>query len=79
MSMGMDETIEWYEKNAQEYHEKAVLMCAPEQIAAFEALLPRGSHVLDAGCGSGRDSVTLKESGFDVVGIDLTKSFIEIA
>ena len=41
--------------------------------------MPKEAKVLDAGCASGRDSALLIDKGFKVVGIDLSRSFIEIA
>ena len=38
-----------------------------------------GMRVLDAGCGPGRHALELAERGFDVVGVDLSERFIEIA
>ena len=41
--------------------------------------VPAGSSVLDAGCGGGLFSVGIKEAGYDVFGIDLSKSGIKAA
>lgn len=41
--------------------------------------LPKGSRILDMGCGKGRHSILLNELGYDVVGIDLSVSNIESA
>lgn len=35
-----------------------------------------GEHVLDVGCGPGADVETFAERGYDVVGFDLTRSFL---
>jgi ubiquinone/menaquinone biosynthesis C-methylase UbiE len=45
----------------------------------FLSFLPKGAKILDAGCGPGRDSLTLKEEGCEVVGIDITPEMIELA
>lgn len=42
-----------------------------------EALGPRS--VLDAGCGTGRVAVELARRGFDVVGVDVDPSMLEVA
>ncbi|MCC8163335.1 MAG: class I SAM-dependent methyltransferase [Lachnospiraceae bacterium] len=36
----------------------------------FMACLPAGAHILDAGCGSGRDSKVFMEHGFAVTAMD---------
>ncbi|MFI6453387.1 class I SAM-dependent methyltransferase [Streptosporangium amethystogenes] len=42
-------------------------------------LLPPGSRVLDAGCGTGRVAIRLAELGYDCVGVDLDASMLEVA
>jgi SAM-dependent methyltransferase len=41
--------------------------------------LTRPLRILDVGCGPGRHSRALAERGFDVVGIDVARPFLEIA
>ncbi|WP_431895040.1 class I SAM-dependent methyltransferase [Nonomuraea sp. bgisy101] len=43
------------------------------------ALVPPGSRVLDAGCGTGRVAIWLAEQGYDVVGVDLDASMLAVA
>lgn len=45
----------------------------------IDAMLPRGSRVLDAGCGPGRVGATLAAAGHDVVGVDVDPVLIEAA
>jgi len=48
--------------------------------AAFVAARrPPPARVLDAGCGTGRVAVRLHEHGYDVVGVDLDASMLEVA
>lgn len=44
-----------------------------------DAMLPRGSRVLDAGCGPGRNAGYLHGVGHDVVGVDVDPALIEAA
>lgn len=44
--------------------------------AVFE-LLPSGTRVLDIGCGKGHISVLLAEAGYNVIGLDVSKSLGE--
>jgi SAM-dependent methyltransferase len=39
-------------------------------------LVPAGSRVLDAGCGTGRVAIRLAELGYDCVGVDLDESML---
>ncbi|MEV2270778.1 class I SAM-dependent methyltransferase [Nonomuraea africana] len=43
------------------------------------ALVPPGSSVLDAGCGTGRVAIWLAEQGYDVAGVDLDASMLDVA
>lgn len=42
-------------------------------------LVPPGSRVLDAGCGTGRVAIELAHRGYDVVGVDLDSSMLDVA
>lgn len=44
-----------------------------------DAMVPRGSRVLDAGCGPGRHSGYLAKAGHDVVGVDVDPVLIAAA
>ncbi|MFO7991598.1 MAG: class I SAM-dependent methyltransferase [Thermoplasmata archaeon] len=41
--------------------------------------LPHDPHIIDMGCGDGRDTAYLKSKGTDVVGIDLSKNMVRVA
>jgi SAM-dependent methyltransferase len=45
----------------------------------IDAMVPRGSQILDAGCGTGRVGGFLAAAGHDVVGVDLDSALIEAA
>ena len=59
------------EKQSEELTEKQV-----DFIARFFA---NKSRLLDAGCGIGRHSIKLGERGFDVLGVDFSPLYIDIA
>ncbi len=48
-------------------------------VARFESTFPKGSKLLDIGCGSGRDLALLARMGFDVYGVDPSEAFIQLA
>lgn len=53
-----------------------------EQEVAFlvdELALERGMRVLDIGCGPGRHSLALARRGLEMVGVDLSPDFLELA
>jgi SAM-dependent methyltransferase len=43
------------------------------------ALRPPPARVLDAGCGTGRVAVRLDELGYDVVGVDVDRTMLDVA
>jgi SAM-dependent methyltransferase len=44
-----------------------------------DAMVPRGSRILDAGCGPGRVGAFLADAGHDVVGVDIDPALIAAA
>ncbi|OIO19070.1 MAG: hypothetical protein CO029_04760 [Candidatus Magasanikbacteria bacterium CG_4_9_14_0_2_um_filter_41_10] len=72
------ETIDTYNKHAVSYQKSRINFLDTEKIDRFISLLS-GKHILDIGCGPGRDSANFVEKGYVVIGIDLTKAFIELA
>lgn len=45
----------------------------------FAALLPKGAHVLDVGCGAGHKTKYLLDKGLKVTGVDFSESLLAIA
>lgn len=77
---GLQDTITWYNQNAQAYSKATYSHAHPEQIDQFVALLPSGAKkVLDAGCGAGRDTHLLSLRGLEVTGIDLSEGLLSEA
>jgi SAM-dependent methyltransferase len=50
-----------------------------EVVATLAGLIPRGSRVLDAGCGYGRITLPLARLGYRIDGIDLSPEMVEAA
>lgn len=48
-------------------------------IDEFLKLIPKGSKILDAGCGPGVDSAYMVSQDFEVVGVDLSDKMLELA
>lgn len=66
----IDKTVEYYNTNADSFFETTVHADMSFQMEEFVKLIPDGGYVLDAGCGSGRDSLDLKQRGFRVEAFD---------
>lgn len=69
----IDKTVEYYNVNADNFFETTVHADMSFQMEEFVKLIPDGGYVLDAGCGSGRDSLALKQRGFKVEAFDASE------
>jgi 2-polyprenyl-3-methyl-5-hydroxy-6-metoxy-1,4-benzoquinol methylase len=49
-------TLEFYNKNAEEYFNQTIVGDVQENYDRFLKNLPSNAYILDFGCGSGRDS-----------------------
>ena len=75
----MNQTITYYNRNAKDF-------CAATRNAdmgfcrdKFLCYLKPGAHVLDAGCGSGRDAKAFMEAGYVVTALDASAGICEEA
>ena len=66
----MDSTIDYYNKRAKEYYERTVGVDMSHLCEKFLNYIKDGGHILDLGCGSGRDSLYFIEQGYKVTPID---------
>ena len=69
----MSKTIDYYNTNADTYYTSTVALDMSAQYAFFEKHLAPGAHILDLGCGSGRDSKHFLECGYRVTAVDGSK------
>lgn len=75
----MNKTIGYYDKNASAFVKDTLSADMKEILGKFIKILSDGSKILDAGCGSGRDSLYFIEKGFDVVAIDGSEEMCKVA
>ena len=66
----MDQTIVYYEQNADSFIEGTLGADMDDLRQGFLDLLPEGSYILDFGCGSGRDTKAFLDSGYRVDAVD---------
>ncbi|MET4694501.1 class I SAM-dependent methyltransferase [Endozoicomonas lisbonensis] len=66
----MTQTIDFYEQNADSFFESTVGVEAQDLHQAFLAYLPQNATILDAGCGSGRDTLAFLRQGYRVFAFD---------
>jgi SAM-dependent methyltransferase len=72
-------THAYYERNAESFFARSVGIDMAPLRDRFSARLARGAHILDAGCGSGRDSLAFRELGFRVTSFDASSRLCELA
>lgn len=74
-----DKTIAYYDKNAREFAAGTIDSDLRSVQGLFADRLPKGAHILDFGCGAGRDAKYFLEKGFQVEAIDGSKELCGIA
>lgn len=75
----MDKTIQYYDNNAEAFVENTVNANMTDLYDFFYKYVKPGSHILDLGCGSGRDSKWFIDNGYTVIAIDGSKELCEKA
>ena len=75
----MDNNIEYYNKNAEAFFEGTVNADMSLWRDKFEKYVTAGGRILDAGCGSGRDSKAFIQHGYSVVAFDASKEMCRMA
>ena len=75
----MPKTIVFYEQNSESFFDSTVTVDAQALYDQFLPMLPDKAHILDAGCGSGRDSLAFLKAGYQVTAFDGSESMAERA
>lgn len=71
--------MSYYNQNAQEFFDDTINVDMSTLYSEFTPLLPANGLILDAGCGSGRDTKSFLENGFSVHSIDASKELAVLA
>lgn len=72
-------TIDYYQVNADTFFESTVGVDMSPLYARFLAGIAPGGHILDAGCGSGRDAKAFIDAGYRVSAFDASAAMAERA
>jgi 2-polyprenyl-3-methyl-5-hydroxy-6-metoxy-1,4-benzoquinol methylase len=72
-------TIEYYQQNADEFFNGTINVDMSNIYQHFTKDLPANALILDAGCGSGRDSKAFIEMGYQVEAFDASSEIVKLA
>lgn len=75
----MDKTIDFYNKNAEQFVQGTLCVDFQQTQDKFLEKLSDGSYILDFGCGSGRDIKYFLNRGYQVDAIDGSKELVRMA
>ena len=75
----LDKNVEYYNKYADEFFEGSVNADMSRVRERFLSHVPDGGTILDAGCGSGRDSKAFLDAGYEVVSFDASEEMCKRA
>ena len=72
-------TLDYYKENADTFFQTTVSVDFSKNQEVFLSYIKRGSHILDFGCGCGRDSKYFLEKGFIVDATDGSEDLCKLA
>ncbi|RZF80537.1 class I SAM-dependent methyltransferase [Pseudoalteromonas sp. CO325X] len=72
-------SIEFYEQNAQLFFDGTIDVDMRDIYERFTKGLSKGCYILDAGCGSGRDTKAFLDMGYKVDAFDASEALCELS
>jgi SAM-dependent methyltransferase len=72
-------TLDYYNTNAEGFRDRTKHLALALEYDAFLARLPDRAHILDAGCGPGRDAKYFLSRGYRVTAIDASSAMVALA
>ncbi|NCA72755.1 MAG: class I SAM-dependent methyltransferase [Sphingobacteriia bacterium] len=74
-----DPTLAYYEEQAETFCAETVAVDMAPLYARFLGHVASGGHILDAGCGSGRDALAFRRRGYDVTAFEASPALARMA
>ena len=75
----MNNTLQYYNEHADSFTADTQTSDMTERYAPFLSRVKPGGHILDLGCGSGRDSAQFLARGYNVTSVDGSEKLCRIA
>jgi len=75
----MTKTIDFYNNNCEKFFQSTVNVDMTPIYQRFLPFLPAGGKILDAGCGSGRDSLVFVQGQYQVEAFDASSELCDVA
>jgi len=72
-------SIDYYNRNAQIFYEGTIRADMSELHNRFLTHMKPEGHILDAGCGSGRDSMAFLKMGYEVSSFDASREMVRMS
>ena len=79
MIMVQNNLIDYYNKNAENFIQDTINVNMDALYQPFLSLIQPGGNILDAGCGSGRDTLYFKNMGYQVTAFDASEELVKIS
>ncbi|MEQ1755825.1 MAG: class I SAM-dependent methyltransferase [Micropepsaceae bacterium] len=70
MKSSDEQTLLFYANESAAYAARSEAIGISKSLNALLTILPSGAEVLDLGCGTGRDTLAIRDAGFSVTAID---------
>jgi len=74
-----DSTLDYYEAHARDYAEGTLGIDMGDLYDRFLSYIPRGGRILDAGSGSGRDTLAFLTKGYQVEAFDASPALAKLS
>lgn len=71
--------MKYYDENAKIFFETTVDADMKDAYVIFEKYIKKESHIVDIGCGSGRDSKYFKDKGYKITATDISMELSKLA
>jgi SAM-dependent methyltransferase len=72
-------SVRYYDLNVEEYCNKSVHIKLGSLYYPFLSNLPQSGHILDAGCGCGRDTKYFLSLGYQVTAVDASEAMVNFS